>query len=867
MQVAALDEGLGQKVHSLTARYRRLLTATAVVAIGIASFFACRHLLSEFRLGDLRASLKMLSYLQIGISLAFTAVSYLLLTLYDVAALRVIDRPLPYRTAAFASFTSYTLSHNLGLALLTGGSARYRVYKSAGLSTADVARVVGMAGVAFWGGIITTAAVALVSLSPVDVLGRLGLSQLVSRWVGVVTLVGVAAALLTPRTRSAVGIFGWTFPLPTPAQAAAQIVIAAADLAVASAALLVLVHGAKLSMFAPFYLGYALAIIVSLVTHVPGGVGVFEAVVVATVPDVPLPALVAALFAYRVIYYLIPLALAFGLLALAERRRLRRPLSGALTTANAVASVISPPLLAALVFLGGLVLLVSGALPPVAERVVLLRAVLPLPFVEASQIAASLVGTALLLLSYGLFRRLDAACYLTRTLLIAGALFSIAKGFDYEEATVLIVIAMLLHWTRTSFYRRSAVTAQMLTRGWIAAAAVAFALSLGIGFFVYRNVGYQHELWWRFAWNGDSSRFIRASFAAAVLLVGVIYVRVNRAAVLDRDDERYDPRPALAGAARSETMLALTGDKRFVGSADAFAMYQVQGRSWIVMGDPVGLSTDWPALLWTLRERADAASGRLLLYQITPAAVALAIDLGLTLVKYGEEARVDLAAFTVAGPLGKGLRHAERRVLRAGGCFEIIPAHDVPAMLAELRAVSNAWLEAKGQAEKSFSVGRFDGAYLTRFPAAVVRAHGKIVAFANIWATEDGRELSVDLMRHLPDAPYGTMDFLFTQLMQWGRNEGYAWFSLGVAPLSGLADRRLAPWWSRAGAFIYRHGEPIYGFDGLRAFKQKFSPVWEPRYVAGPPGPAFVRALVDLQTLINGRRSAAARVRQVKTPA
>jgi phosphatidylglycerol lysyltransferase len=136
------------------------------------------------------------------------------------------------------------------------------------------------------------------------------------------------------------------------------------------------------------------------------------------------------------------------------------------------------------------------------------------------------------------------------------------------------------------------------------------------------------------------------------------------------------------------------------------------------------------------------------------------------------------------------------------------------------------------------------------FDCAVVRWQGKIVAFANIWKTQDRSELSVDLMRHREDMPYGSMDFMFVHLMQWGRAQGYAWFNLGMAPLSGLDARRLAPFWSRLGAMLYQHGNALYSFEGLRAYKEKFSPEWDARFVAGPQGVTFARTLIDLQALI-----------------
>ena len=119
--------------------------------------------------------------------------------------------------------------------------------------------------------------------------------------------------------------------------------------------------------------------------------------------------------------------------------------------------------------------------------------------------AASLVGAALLILSAGLYRRLDGAFWLTRTLLLAGAAFSLLKGLDFEEAGVMLLIAALLQWTRPAFYRRTQLTAEALSPGWLATVAVALGLSIWIGFFAYKHVDYQADLWWRFAERGDRS--------------------------------------------------------------------------------------------------------------------------------------------------------------------------------------------------------------------------------------------------------------------------------------------------------------------------------------------------------------------------
>ena len=107
-------------------------------------------------------------------------------------------------------------------------------------------------------------------------------------------------------------------------------------------------------------------------------------------------------------------------------------------------------------------------------------------------------------------------------------------------------------------------------------------------------------------------------------------------------------------------------------------------------------------------------------------------------------------------------------------------------------------------------------------------------------------------MRHAADAPRGVMDYLFTRLMLYGRDAGYASFNLGMAPLSGLESRQLAPLWTRAGALLFRHGEHFYNFRGLRAYKEKYQPRWEPKYLASPGGLALPRILANVTSLISG---------------
>ena len=182
----------------------------------------------------------------------------------------------------------------------------------------------------------------------------------------------------------------------------------------------------------------------------------------------------------------------------------------------------------------------------------------------------------------------------------------------------------------------------------------------------------------------------------------------------------------------------------------------------------------------------------------------------------------------------------------------MVAREQVGGLLDQLRAVSDDWLSAKAAAEKAFSLGFFEAGYIERFPVAVIERSGRVVAFANVLAGPPKGELSIDLMRYHQDAPREVMEGLFVHLLQWGWAEGYTRFSLGMAPLSGFERSAVAPLWNRLGSFLYEHGEAFYNFQGLRAYKDKFDPAWEPRYLVYPGGLRLPRILADVAALIAG---------------
>ena len=134
-------------------------------------------------------------------------------------------------------------------------------------------------------------------------------------------------------------------------------------------------------------------------------------------------------------------------------------------------------------------------------------------------------------------------------------------------------------------------------------------------------------------------------------------------------------------------------------------MYGISGKSWIAMGDPVGERDQIKELIWDFYEMSKLHQGRAVFYEVSEKYIPVYLDLGLTLVKIGEEAKVPLESFTLEGSAGKDFRYTVRNVEKKGYRFEIIPSEEVPALIPELKKVSDAWLEIKTGKEMRFSVG------------------------------------------------------------------------------------------------------------------------------------------------------------------
>jgi phosphatidylglycerol lysyltransferase len=834
-------------------RWRRALPV--LVSVGILAF-ALQALALEFPpqgYAAVRTAIAQLDVSRIALALLWGLGSHTCLIGFDVIGLRRSGRQVPPLRLVSTAFLANSVGHLLGFATLTGGAVRWRGYGGAGLGTSDIGQVVltSTLGFVFGGWVLLTLAL---TFEPAAAALALPVSAAVARIVGLLLAVAYAVLLvLAGRAGRNLHLGRHRLWLPDRRSILQVSLLSVVELSFASAALYVLLAPLPGTGFVGFVGLWLIAVMAGLVSTVPAGLGVFEWSLLKLLPGVAPATLLAAALVYRVTYYLVPLALAASLATVATVAGSLAKGAGPATAAWRVVRPWLPQVVALAVFAVGAALVIDGTLPTPRHRLVGTA----LPVVETSHLLASLGGVVLVLIGQGLQRRSHAAWLLSLTLCIALPVPMWFRGSHLLVWLSVLLVAVVLWVARREFYREGALLDEAWSWPWLRNLGLVLVATSWLLFFAYSHVEYQQELWWRFALSDDAPRALRAwlMVAMAVMVFGLArLLRSVRAPLPAADEQALSAlAPVLAVAEDVQANLVLVGDKALLrdDAGAGFVMMQRHGGSLIAMGDPVGPPEVVRALVWRFREHADRLGLRPVFYQVGERYWQTYLDMGLSLVKLGEEALVPLADFDLQGRSRAELRQAWNRGKRSGLVFRMAEAGEVDALMPALAAISNDWLEEKSGSEKGFSLGNFDPAYLRRFPIALIEVEGRVVAFANLWLAPAGGDFSVDLMRYLADAPKGTMDFLFIELLLWGRANGYARFSLGMAPLSGLNPHRLAGRWNRVGNLIARHGERFYGFGGLRHFKAKFDPVWKPRYLATPGGMHLPAALLDVTRLIS----------------
>ncbi|QAY67677.1 bifunctional lysylphosphatidylglycerol flippase/synthetase MprF [Paenibacillus protaetiae] len=623
---------------------------------------------------------------------------------------------------------------------------------------------------------------------------------------------------------------------------------------------------------------YTAAAVAGVASFVPSGLGSFDAVVLLAFHHQGLSSdqALAVLLLYRIFYCLLPwsLGLAFASTewmpnkekwAQAQHQILKPAVKRWHSVWNwpsqsALLSDISAWALAALVFISGILLLTSSATPGSWHRMHLLEQYVTPFTMKGSHQLAVLFGLLMLMVSESLRFRVKRAYYAALFLLVGGTASLVLKGFEFEEAVFLLFVLLLLWLSKDRFNRKEAPFSLSRTFIWAAVSLIVIALYLSLGLSTNElppELSKFHAHWYA-RYTLKDGELQREAVVALAVTWGLLSVRrlflpsLPPAPLPDQRDMAKLEQLLTQYNGNFLTHLLFIGDKSFMWAPDGNAVlaYGRYRKTLVALGDPIGDPDSIRLLIREFRDYADRYAATAAFYQVRAEYLPLYHEFGYRFFKLGEEAVVPLARFHLTGRRKADLRAACNKFERNGYTFGMIRPPFAPVLLSELKDVSDEWLG--GRKEKGFTLGTFKESYLELAPIAVLRDNeGRVAAFASLMPVYDkGVSVQIDLMRHRKGLN-GVMDVLFVHLLEWAKAEGYETFNLGMAPLASVGESSYSYRGERLARWVFLKGNQFYGFQGIRRFKEKFDPEWEPRYLAFPQNSLFLKLIMQITRMIS----------------
>ena len=819
------------KAHPRIARY----TFYTLMAIGV--FLVARgefETISGPSMAELFTEVPRPTLLAIvvGGTLAFTATGA-----YDIFASRHFGVKIPIRTSLKIGWVAQAFNNFAGLGGLTGGTIRAKYYAKAGADKDTALKIT----LAVWASNLIGLFVMLVATLPFAIKydrGGLWIVPLVMSlyiplyfWggklkIGKIDLSRSPFALQNFKQKTEMtfaSLFDWVIA-GVYFWACVLLFIPEADL--------------WLSLFV-----YSTGTLVGLISFIPGGLGTFDLTVATLFKGVGYDTtrLLLAIIVYRVCYYAIPWILA----SLYGASELLAPKIGLGDKRKREDTLVTVLWIGTL--LAGVVLIISVFSPAISRRFDILNNIVPHGVIEASRMTTLLIGIMLIILSRGIRARVARIWGISFTIMVAGAATSIAKGLDWEEALILLVLSTILFSVRSAFNR---APLKLTAKGFVVSALTIVGIPLGI--FLWR-LYHDHQIERPFPDHGTALR--HTFFYGALCVILTLTILFSRGGRLEftppteEDVARYEEFLAKYGG-NEYSHLFFLGDKHVFYSAkgNVALLYRPHRNNLIILGDPIGDEKCFEAAIDEFVRLAEEHRMNVAIYELSAKYLATCADQGFTFVKIGEDAMLNLETYSNVGNKGKIFRRMRNRMEEKGTHFELIEPPFTQEFLDEVRSVSDAWIGKRE--EMGFSLGRFDPAYLGRAPIAVVRNEKRIEGFASIMPASPN-VASIDLMRIRPDAPGGTMDGIFVSLIEWARDAGYEYYNLGMAPLSNTGRAVYSGSKQKVVRYIYDFGNRAYNFKGLRSYKEKFRPEWTSRYLVYRNAGVLVSTLLSVLDVIH----------------
>lgn len=579
---------------------------------------ALHHELGRYNWRDVKRSLGDLADWRIWLALALAFGSYFAAGLNDFLGVRYAGRRLGLGTTSLVGFISYAISYNVGFTAVGGTAMRYQLYTARGLSAMQIAKVVlfecasFFIGVGFLGGVLLLFGVPALTEA-------LRLPAWIGQAVGAVFL-GVLAAYFRASWLGVgeIRFRGWRLGVPRPRLAAGQVFGSLVDISLAAATMYVLLPGIGLTYFEflPLFLA---AMLTGLASTVPGGLGVLEAVMLVMLRGHgDAVVILGGLLAYRVVYYLVPLAVAVLLLVVTTYRRRHREMLGLIGRTLDRVPALLPRVLGVTTYLAGVFLLLTGVLPPDPDHLRWLSGFFPLFVSEIASVVSAVLGVSLLFLARGIQRRLRNVHRLTVLVLFWALGFAMLRGLDYAAALVMALTLLALLAGADTFDRDKPLFTQAFGGQWFSTTLMVLALVLLVCGISFQSNFSEFSSLWRVDWPEQAGRDLRAGLSALVagVMLGLVRLGQSRRFVAGLD-RRGTVTEARELALRHGVDMPEDAYMLFSPDRRAVLFYEKAGGRWISRGMPVGPPEPVGELVWTFTDMAEM-SGAMPLFEGIP---------------------------------------------------------------------------------------------------------------------------------------------------------------------------------------------------------------------------------------------------------
>lgn len=507
-------------------KYLPLLGKLLVFSIFVFAIWLLYDKIQSYSLHEIKKSLHQIPTTHLIASFLLMILNYMVLVGYDWLALRAIRKKLAMGRVCLVSFVGCVISYNFG-ALLGGSTVRYRLYSAWGFSALDIVRLVLMLAVTFWVGAMGLAGIIFIFV-PIDVPPELGISPEHIQPLGaaLLALCLVYLALCAWAKGRSIYIFGKEFALPSLPIAVAQTLVAGIDLIIAASCLYALLPANSGVSFLEFLPNYLLAQVAVVLTHVPGGVGVLEVVIMNLTHGIPTNNVFAAILAFRVIYYLLPLMFAAVALGFYEIHLRRQETKNLIPEAARWFRAWLPTLLSYAVFVAGAILCFSVVIPASPRAIAFIQPYIPLWFQGGAHLATGLAGVLLLVLAGGMEVRKRATWKACVFALVVGIVGALCKGGNPYEVLLLLAVLFPLLVCKSLYTRRGSLIRGHYPTQWAIAVGLIMACAILLGIFIVGSPSWQETI--LHTGHGNSAaRVLRTIAAEVVFLVGLIALYIK----------------------------------------------------------------------------------------------------------------------------------------------------------------------------------------------------------------------------------------------------------------------------------------------------------------------------------------------------